>query len=156
MKEQPKNKIEESPSSILVALIMLTLSFIIEIIYLLKIKYDLTDFFSGYFTDLPNHIYFYFFSSCIIVMFIRYMIYCYQKKTIIKLGNIHSGKILNSISSLSNSNRLSTFYYSYKVLLEDSREVYTLLYSSDIISKHSYRTCTVYEYKGKFVFCDFK
>ena len=74
MKEQPKNKIEESPSSILVALIMLTLSFIIEIIYLLKIKYDLTDFFSGYFTDLPNHIYFYFFSSCIIVMFIRYMI----------------------------------------------------------------------------------
>lgn len=156
MKKQPKNMIEEIPASIIVALIMLTLSFIIEIVYLLKIKYNLADFFSNYFIDLPDHIYFYFFSSYIIVMLIRYIIYIYQKKIIIKLGNKYSGKILNTFSDLAKISRLNTTYYSYKILLEDGREVYTLQYSTDIIGKYSFRICTVYEYNRKFIFCDFQ
>ena len=52
MKDQPKNTIEESIFSIKVALIMLILSFTIEMIYLLKINYDFVGYFSNYLTDI--------------------------------------------------------------------------------------------------------
>ena len=156
MKDQPKNTIEESIFSIKVALIMLILSFTIEMIYLLKINYDFVGYFSNYLTDIPNHLYFYFFTSIILILYIRYTIYNYQKKLILKFGSKHSGNILNFFSNPARISRMYTAYYSYKVLLEDGRTIYTLSYSSGIVSKKGFRTCTVYEYKGKFVFCDFK
>lgn len=156
MKQQPMNTIEQSIFSIKVAIIMLILSFIFEIIYLLKIGYDFTSFFSNYFTDIPNHLYFYFFTSIILVLYIRYTIYNYQKKIIIRFGSKHSGNILNTFTNPAKISRMYTAYYSYKVLLEDNRTVNTLSYSSDIVTKKGFKTCTVYEYKGKFVFCDFK
>ena len=47
-------------------------------------------------------------------------------------------------------------YYVYKVKLEDNRIVFTQKYLDNEIERFNLRTCTVYEYKGKFVFCDFQ
>ena len=73
-----------------------------------------------------------------------------------KYGVKHSGKITESISGLSQVSRRSTSYYRYKVELEDGQVVFTKNYLDNEIERLNLRSCTVYEYKGKFVFCDFK
>lgn len=80
----------------------------------------------------------------------------YEKKTVIKFGTKHSGKIIESLSNLSQISRKSTMYYVYKVKLEDNRIVFTQKYLDNEIERFNLRTCTVYEYKGKFVFYDFQ
>ena len=73
-----------------------------------------------------------------------------------KYGVKHSGKIIETVSSLAQISRRSTLRYKYKVKLENDSVVFTQNYLDNEIERQNLRTCTVYEYKGKYVFCDFK
>lgn len=85
-----------------------------------------------------------------------YISYIIWENKSVKYGIKHSGIITESLAGLSQVIRKSTMRYKYKVRLEDNRIVFTQNYSVNEIERYNLRTCTVYEYKGKFVFCDFK
>ncbi len=156
MKSQPKNTVENLPSWIISFVILQVLFFIPEFVSFLKYKKSLSDLYSSFLTDIKGHLYFYLFGILNVIVFIVYIGYMIWKKQTIRSGIKHSGKIVGSISSLSQVNRKSTMHYKYKVELEDGQIVFTQNYLDNEIERLNLRSCTVYEYKGKFVFCDFK
>ncbi len=156
MKTQPKNTIENIPSLIISFFILQIVFFVPEFISILKHKENFLVLFNSFTTDIKGHAYFYVFGTLILIMFIIYISYITWKNNTIKYGIKHSGKITGSSASLSQVNRKSTMRYKYKVRLEDNRIVFTQNYLDNEIERCNLRTCTVYEYKGKFVFCDFK
>ena len=115
MKSQPKNTVENLPSWIISFVILQVLFFIPEFVSFLKYKKSLSDLYSSFLTDIKGHLYFYLFGILNVIVFIVYIGYMIWKKQTIRSGIKHSGKIVGSISSLSQVNRKSTMHYKYKV-----------------------------------------
>ena len=156
MGKQPKSTIESMPMCMLVTLIFQFLLFSPELISTIKGGERLSDIFKSIFTDVEDHLYLYGFTGLILIFAVIHMVYTIWKNAAMKYGVKHSGKITESISGLSQVSRRSTSYYRYKVELEDGQVVFTKNYLDNEIERLNLRSCTVYEYKGKFVFCDFK
>jgi len=156
MNKQPKNNFESMPTYIFVTLIIQFLLFSPEIVSTIRNKETFTSLFKSIFVDFEDHLYLYGFWFFIIIFVFIHIFYQAWKRTAIKSGVEYSGIITGCLESLSQISRRSTTRYRYKVQLDDGREVYTQIYLSNEIEQLNLRTCTVYEYKGKFVFCDFK
>ncbi len=144
------------PMCMLVTFIFQFLLFSPELISTIKGEERLSNLFKSIFSDVEDHLYLYGFTALILIFAVVHVVYTIWKKGAMKYGIKHSGKITESISNLSQVSRRSTLYYKYKVELEDGQIVYTQNYLDNEIERLNLRSCTVYEYKGKFVFCDFK
>lgn len=156
MNKQPKSTIESMPTCILVTILFQFVLFSPELISTIRKKETFSNLFKNIFSNIENYLYLFGFGILIVILFIIHIVYTIRKKTVIKFGTKHSGKIIESLSNLSQISRKSTIYYVYKVKLEDNRIVFTQKYLDNEIERFNLRTCTVYEYKGKFVFYDFQ
>ena len=156
MNKQPKSTIESMPLYIIILLIFQFILFSPELISSIKNKRRLSELFIDIFTEKEDHLYLYGFGILIVIFVIVHIIYIIWRKTVMKCGVKHSGKIIETVSSFAQISRRSTLRYKYKVKLENDSVVFTQNYLDNEIERQNLRTCTVYEYKGKYVFCDFK
>ncbi len=90
---------------------------------------------------------------------LKYCIYCINKKLILYRGKISRGTIVDTTEVPVRSIRgkhVTHYNYIYGVRLDNGKLVYTDQYEVDLVKKYRFSSCTVHEYRGRYVFSEFR
>jgi len=140
-------------------LILIVLGLLLIYLIYYHIKYDLpADTMIGVMSSINKlSVFIYLMLALLVLELIRWMLYRRSIQTIMLNGTCCTGTVIDAVGVPKTLRGYTTYsdHWQYKVLLPDGQIVltdqYTHYFYNDLVSK----TCTVYEYNGKYYFTDF-